>query len=180
MSLAVLAITSFASFSILNTPNTQAQSRTRNRVRDTGRLQIQNNGNQITGQGSASVGSSGFGVAPSYSVNASGTASSPTNAVNTSTVDLIKTPGGAAVPPASVSKFGTVANQLSTAGNLTGTGTSASTITAEVGKVTVGNQTGATVTGARTAEVRTGSSASLDSATNKGSATGGFTFTGSN
>jgi hypothetical protein len=151
-----------------------------NRVRDTGNLQIQNNGNLVTGTGSASVGSSGFGVAPNYSVNANGTATSPTNAANISTVDLIKTPGGAGVPAASVSKYGTVATQESTAGNLQGTGRSASTITAEVGKVTIGNQTEAKVTGARTAEVNTKSSASLDSATNKGSATGAFNFSGSN
>jgi hypothetical protein len=152
----------------------------RNRVRDMGSLPTQTNGNQITGQGSTSIGSSGYGVAPNYSANANGTATSPTNAVNISTVDLIKTPGGVAVPAASVSKYGTVANQQSSAGNLQGTGNSASTITAEVGKVTFGNQTEAKVTGARTAEASTSSGASLDSNTNKGSATGTFNFRGSN
>ncbi len=185
ISFAVLVITSFAAFSTLNTSAAQAQNlpsnRMRNRVRDTGSsLPIKTNGNQITGQGSASIGSSGYGAATNYSANANGTATSPTNTANISTVDLIKTPGGVAVPAASVSKYGTVANQQSTAGNVEGTGKSASTITAEVGRVTFGNQTEAKVTGARTAEVTTSSSASMDSATNKGNATGTFFFRGRN
>jgi hypothetical protein len=184
ISFAVFAITSFAAFSTLNTSDAQAQnlpgSRMRNRVQDTGSLKIPTNGNQISGQGSSSIGSSGYGAATNYSTNANGTATSPTNTTNISTVDLIKTPGGVAVPAASVSKYGTVANQQSTAGNLEGTGKSASTITAEVGKVTFSNQTEAKVTGARTAEVTTSSSASLDSETNKGNARGSFNFRGSN
>jgi hypothetical protein len=152
----------------------------RNRVRDTGSLPIQPNGNQITGQGLTSIGSSGYGAATNYSATAKGTATSPTNTANVSTVDLIKTPGGVTVPAASVSKYGTVANQQSTAGTLDGTGKSASTITAEVGKVTFSNQTEARVTGARTAEVTTSSGASIDSATNQGNATGNFNFRGSN
>lgn len=183
ISFAVLVITSFAAFSTLNTSDAQAQNlpsnRMRNRVRDTGSLPIQTTGNQITGQGSASIGSSGYGAATNYSANANGTATSPTNTANTSTIDLIKTPGGVAVPAASVSKYGTVATQQSTAGNIEGSGKSASTITAEVGKVTFGNQTEAKVTGAKVAEVTTSSSASMDSATNKGNATGTFFFRGS-
>jgi hypothetical protein len=183
ISFAVLVITSFFAVSTLNTSDAQAQNlpsnRMRNRVRDTGSLPIQTTGNQITGQGSASIGSSGYGAATNYSANANGTATSPTNTANTSTIDLIKTPGGVAVPAASVSKYGTVATQQSTAGNIEGSGKSASTITAEVGKVTFGNQTEAKVTGAKTAEVTTSSSASMDSATNKGNATGTFFFRGS-
>jgi hypothetical protein len=177
VSLFITVLSTSMATTLISIPNADARPQS-NRVRHQ-TTATPSEPSTVTGKGNTSVSAGAYGANPSYSMSTSGDATSPTNANTRSSVSLLKNPGGTTVPSNQVTFFGTTATQTSEAGKVSGSGTAASNITAEQGRVTATSQSEATLTGGKNGSVSSHSDASLNSATKTGGANAGFTFSGS-